>query len=72
MKIKVGNCIDFANTILKKEIKIKGKSKVHYSLRTYNKKGSYDILRDIRENVTLLRLMGSFGNVNHAISVVGN
>ena len=32
----------------------------------------YKILEDISENVTLVQLMDSFGNVNHAISVVGN
>ena len=33
--------------------------------------GSYDILKDISENVNLLQLMDSFGNSNHSISVVG-
>ena len=37
----------------------------------YKKKGSYDILTDISEHVTLNQLMGSLGNENHAISVVG-
>ena len=44
---------------------------MHYSLRKYKNKGSYDILTDISENVTLVQLMDSLGNVNHAISVVG-
>ena len=43
----MGNSIDFANTILKNENKIKGKPKVHHILRKYKKKGSYDILTDI-------------------------
>ena len=29
-------------------------------------------MEDISENVTLVQLMNSLGNVNHAISVVGN
>ena len=33
--------------------------------------GSYDIMTDISENVTLLQLMNYLGNVNHAISIVG-
>ena len=37
----------------------------------YKKKGSYDIMSDISENFTLVQLMDSLGNVNHAISVVG-
>ena len=32
----------------------------------------YKILEEISENFTLFKLMGSLGNVNHAISVVGN
>ena len=34
--------------------------------------GDYKILEDISENVTLVQLMDSLGNVNHAISGVGN
>ena len=33
--------------------------------------GYYDILTYIKEHVTLVQLMDSLGNVNHAISVVG-
>ena len=33
--------------------------------------GSYDIMKDISEHVTLVQLMDSLGNVNHDISVVG-
>ena len=33
--------------------------------------GYYNILKDISENVTLVQLIYSLGNVNHAISVVG-
>ena len=38
----------------------------------YKKKGQYNFLGDISENVTLVQLMYSLGNVTHAISVVGN
>ena len=34
--------------------------------------GDYKILEDISANVTLVQLMDLIGNVNHAISVVGN
>ena len=34
--------------------------------------GDYEILENISANVTLVQLMDSLGNVNHAISVVGN
>ena len=67
----MGNRIDFAHAIMKNERKMKGEPKVHYSLVKYNKKGSYDILKEISEHVTLFQFMDSLGNVNHAISVVG-
>ena len=43
---------------------------MYYSLVKYKKKGSYDILKYISENVTLVQLMDFLGNVNHAIRVV--
>ena len=67
----MGNRIDFANAILKNEKRTKGKPRVYYSLRKYKKVGSYDVLIDIREHVTLVQFMDSLGNVNYAISVVG-
>ena len=71
LKSKVGNRIDFTNAILKNENKIIGEPKVHYSLRKYKSKGSYDIMTDISENVTLVKLMDYLGNVNNDISLVG-
>ena len=67
----MGNCIDFANSILKNEKIIQSKPRVYYSLVKYKQKGSYDFLEDISKDVTLVQLMDSLGNVNHTISVVG-
>ena len=50
----------------------KGESRVHYKLMKYKKMGDYKILEDISANFTLVQLMDSLGNVNHAISVVGS
>ena len=72
MKSEVGNRIYFANDIFKNKKRNKGEPKVHYNLMKYNKMREYIILEDISENVTLVQLMGSLVNVNHAISVVGN
>ena len=36
-----------------------------------NKRDALDILDEISENVTLMQLMLSLVNVNHAISIVG-
>ena len=50
----------------------KGEVRVHYQLIKYKMMGYYKILEDISANITLVQLMDSLGNVNHAISVVGN
>ena len=71
MKSEVGNRIDYANDILKK-IKNVGEARVHYNLIKYKKMHVYKILEDISEKFTLVHLMDSLGNVNHAIIVVGN
>ena len=57
MESEVGNHIDFANDILRNKKINKGETKVHYNLIKYNKKGAYNILEDIIENVTLVQLM---------------
>ena len=72
MKSEVGNCIDFANDILKnKKINV-GESRLKSNLIKYKRMHEYKLLEDISENVTLVQLMDSLGNVNHAISVVGD
>ena len=62
----------FRNDILKNQKRNKGEPKVHYNLIKYKKMREYKILEDISKNVTLVQLMDSLENVNHAISVVGN
>ena len=65
----MGHRIDFVNAILKNK-KIKGEPKLYYSLRKYKNKGSYDILTEMSQHVTLVQSMDYLGNVNYAISVV--
>ena len=72
MKSEVGNRIDFANDIMLNNKRNKGEARVHSQPIKYKKMGDYKILEDISENVTLVKLMDSLGNVNHAISVVGS
>ena len=72
MKIEVGNRIDFANEIMLNRKINKGEARVHYKLMKYKRMGDSKILEDIGANVTLVQLMDSLVNVNHAISVVGN
>ena len=72
LKSEVGNRIHFANDIMLNNKRNKDEARVHYKLIKYKKMGDYKILEDISANVTLVQLMDSLGNVNHAISVVGN
>ena len=62
----------FANDIMINKKRNKGEARVHYKLIKYKKMGEYKILEDISANFTLIQLMDSLGNVNHAISVVGS
>ena len=72
MKSEVGNHIDFANGILKNKKRNVREARVHYHLIKYKKMCEYKTLEDISGNITLVQLMDSLGNVNRAISVVGN
>ena len=42
-----------------------------YKLEQWNKTVTFSILYNISEYVTLVKLMDSLGNVNHAVNVVG-
>ena len=41
-------------------------------MKIWKKNDDFDILNDISEDVTLVQLMDSIGNVNHDISIVGH
>ena len=71
MNSEVGNCIDYANNILKKKSNV-GEIRVYYYLIKYKKKGEYKKFEDTSANITLVQLMDSLVNVNHDISIVGN
>ena len=47
-----------------------GEKRLYYNIKKW-KKGQFDILHEISENVTLAQLMDSVGNVNHAVSIFG-
>ena len=49
----------------------KGEHHLRYNLKKWKKEGVFDILNNISENITLLQLMDTLGNVNHDISIVG-
>ena len=56
---------------MKNRRKIKGEQTLHYDMTIWKKNNDDDILNNISEDVTLVQLMDSLGNVNHAISIVG-
>ena len=62
----------FADAIMKNRSKIKGEQNLRYNLTIWKKNYAFDILNDTSENVTLLQLIDSIGNVNRAISIVGH
>ena len=72
LKSEVVNRIDSTNDILKNNKRNEVEAKVYLNMIKYKKKGLNKILEDISENVTPVQLMDSLGNVNHAISVIGN
>ena len=48
----------------------KGENHISYYIKQWNIKGSFDILNDISEHVSLVKLMNRIGNVNHAVIIV--
>ena len=57
---------------MKNRTKIKGEQNLRYNLKIRKKNDTFDILNDISEYITLVQLMESLGNDNHAISIVGH
>ena len=56
---------------MKNRRRIKGEQNLKYNLTIWKKNYAFDILNDISKDVTLVQLMDSLVNVNHAISIVG-
>ena len=44
---------------------------IRYKMEQCNKTGTFEILNNISEDVTLVQLTDSLGNVNYAVSVAG-
>ena len=65
------NRIDFANGVMKYKLHQIGEQHLRYNLNKCENRGTFDIMNDISENVTLVQLMYTLGNVNHDIGVVG-
>ena len=56
---------------MKKRRKIKGEQNLQYNLTIWKKNDDFYILNDTSEDVTLVQLMDSLVNMNHAISILG-
>ena len=57
---------------MKNRRRIKGLQNLQYNLTIWKTNDAFDILNNMSENVTLLQLKDSLGNVNHAIRIVGH
>ena len=67
---KFRNRIHFSNNIMTNIMHIIGEQRLKYNLNLLHKKDVFEILKNVSEYVTLVQLMDSLGNVNHAISIV--
>ena len=65
------NRIHFANAIMTNRSKSKDEHNLKYNLKVWHKNDVFDIINNVSEYVTLVQLMESLVNVNHAISIVG-
>ena len=50
------------------QVKKPGEQRLHYNIKK-RKTGQFDIIHGISENFTLVQLMASVGNFNHAVSI---
>ena len=66
------NIIHFANAIMSNRRKIKGEQNLIYNLTIWSKHDAFYIINEISEFFTLVKLMDSLGNANHAISILGH
>ena len=46
--------------------------RLSYNIKQNNIKGNFDMINYISEHVTLVKLMGKPGNMNHAVIINGN
>ena len=71
LKDAVPSKIEFSYEIMTHESRKKGDRHLHYKLGQWKKNCHFYILNNISKYVTLMQLMDSLGNVNHAVSAFG-
>ena len=67
----IPDIIQIGNLIISYQTGNFGEKHLSYKLEQWNKTHNFDILNNICGCVTLVQLMYSLGNVNHAVSLVG-
>ena len=55
---------------MKNKVCHKVEQRLRYNLKIWNKKGVFDVLKDISSNVTLVKLMDTLVNMNYAMSII--
>ena len=65
------NIINFANDLMRDKLRHIGEQHPRYNMKKWKNKGAFNILNVMSENVTLVQLMHTQGNLNNAISIVG-
>ena len=63
--------IAFANAIMKYHVRNPVEQHLYYRINKQIKQRKFYIHHGISENVTVVQLMGTVGNANHAASIVG-
>ena len=61
----------FLHDIMKNKLRHKCEQHLRYNLKKWRSKVAFNILNEISENVTLMQLMETLGNLNRDISIVG-
>ena len=65
------NRIKFATEVLTDHVINKGQQQCRYKVVQWNNRGTFDILNDISDHMTLVKLIDTAINVNHAVSIIG-
>ena len=56
---------------MKYQVRNPGEQHIFYNIKKWIKQGSFYIIYNIGEKVTLVHLMETIGNVNYQVSIVG-
>ena len=63
--------VNYANNIINDNVRNKCDQQYQYTLNNGYKRGTSDIIYNMSEHVTLVKLVDTLVNINHAISIYG-